>query len=472
VKSTAVAHATGAPTMHGMTKAQRRRTMSTEVALHRRASSSLAQRTAQALEQRGIHYGWFMVVLTFLFVMVSAAAMSIPGILLTPMSSDLGWSIGELSGPLGLRMALFGLVAPFAGGLILLHGPRKVLISSAILLIVGLLLAITMTARWQLWIALGVVMGIAPGMTALVMATTISTRWFSRRRGLVLGILSAGNATGQLVFLMPAAWLAQTYGWRMALVPCVVAMSLLALLVALFAVDRPGDIGIAAYGETTALPAPPSPTGSVFAVSIETLRMASRSLVFWVLAFTFFVCGVSSFGLTPHFVTLCGDFGVNPLVSTSLLATIGIFDLIGTVCSGWLSDRFDNRWLLACYYGFRGLSLIWLPYSGFSLIGLSLFAMFYGLDFIATVPPTVRLTAQAFGTERAPLVFGWIFAAHHTGAGLMALAAGISRDVWASSLPGFFAAGVLCIVAVASLWLLKGRSGPVTLSAPSMSAAG
>jgi predicted MFS family arabinose efflux permease len=162
-------------------------------------------------------------------------------------------------------------------------------------------------------------------------------------------------------------------------------------------------------------------------------------------------------------VTLCGDFGINPMVSTGLLATIGMFDLIGTIGSGWLSDRFDNRWLLVGYYGFRGLSLIWLPYSGFSLVGLSLFAMFYGLDFIATLPPSVRLTAQAFGRERAPLVFGWIFAGHQLGAGLMAWLTGLSHDVLASYLPGFFAAGVLCIVAALSLWLLRGRKGPVAL---------
>jgi predicted MFS family arabinose efflux permease len=183
-----------------------------------------------------------------------------------------------------------------------------------------------------------------------------------------------------------------------------------------------------------------------------------------VLAVTFFTCGVSSFGLMPHFVTLCGDFGINPMTSTSLLAAIGVFDLLGTVASGWLSDRFDNRWLLVGYYGFRGLSLIWLPYSGFSLVGLSFFAMFYGLDFIATVPPTVRLTAQAFGREQAPLVFGWIYAAHQLGAGVMAFVAGISRDALASYLPVFFAAGVFCMIAALSFWLLKGRSGPVVVA--------
>jgi predicted MFS family arabinose efflux permease len=209
---------------------------------------------------------------------------------------------------------------------------------------------------------------------------------------------------------------------------------------------------------------PPLPRGNPVALSIAALRTATSSMVFWVLAFTFFVCGVSSFGLTPHFVTLCGDFGIVPMIATILLALIGVCDLIGTIGSGWLSDRFDNRWLLGIYYGFRGLSLIWLPYSGFSVVGLSMFAVFYGLDFIATVPPTVRLAARAFGREQAPLVFGWIFAAHQLGAGVMAVVVGESRDAFSSYLPAFLAAGVICVVAAMSLLLLRGRTGPAVLA--------
>jgi MFS family permease len=365
--------------------------MTTYTASHELAGAKFTAAVARALAARGIHYGWLMVTLTFLFGVCAAGAMSIPGVLLTPMSSDLGWSISELSGPLGLRMTLFGLVAPFAGGLIVLHGPRKVSLASAALLIAGLLVAITMTARWQLWLALGIALGVAPGMTALVMSTTIATRWFAARRGLVLGILGAGNATGQLIFLMPAAWIAEHYGWRAALVPPVGMIALLTLLVWLLAIDRPEDIQIAPYGDNALLPPPPRQTGNMFAISIDTLRMASGSLVFRVLTFIFFVCGTSSFGLMPHFVTLCGDFGIDPMTSTTLLAAVGVFDLFGTLGSGWLADRFDNRWLLVGYFGFRGLSLIWLPYSGFSLVGLSLFAMFYGLDFIATMPPRCGL---------------------------------------------------------------------------------
>jgi sugar phosphate permease len=425
----------------------------------------LANALARNLAARGIHYGWVMVVLTFAYVICSSAVMSIPGVLLLPISKEFGWSIGELSGPLGLRMALFGMVAPFAGALMLRYGPRNVLTGSAVLLIVGMLVAMGMTARWQLWLSLGVILGLAPGMTALVLTTTIATRWFTAQRGLVLGVLSAGTATGQLIFLPPAAWLAEHYGWRMALAPSAVMVGVIALAFFLFSRDRPADVGLPPYGEDKVLPTPMRPSGNAVAVSLSALRSASSSMVFWVLAFTFFVCGVSSFGLMPHFVTLCGDFGISPLVSTSLLALIGVFDLIGTIGSGWLSDRYDNRWLLGLYYGFRGLSLIWLPYSGFSMVGLSAFAIFYGLDFIATIPPTVRLTVRKFGRDQAPVVFGWIFAAHQLGAGVMALVAGESRDAFASYLPAFLAAGVICLMAALSLLLLRGRTGTAVLAA-------
>ncbi len=417
---------------------------------------------ARALAARGIHYGWVMVALALGYGVCSSAALSIPGVLLVPMSQEFGWSVGELSGPLGTRMALFGMVAPFAGGLMLRYGPRAVLMGSAVLLISGLGIAMTMTAKWQLWLSLGMILGIAPGMTALVMGTTIATRWFTARRGLALGILSAGSATGQLIFLPPAAWISEHYGWRMALVPSVFMIALLAMAFWLFSRNRPSDLGLAPLGESQVLPEPPAPTENAFMLSLSAVRMASGSLVFWVLAFTFFVCGISSFGLMPHFVTLCGDFGISPVTSTGFLALIGVCDLIGTIGSGWLSDRYDNRWLLAGYYGFRGLALMWLPYSGFSMVGLSMFAVFYGLDFIATVPPTVRLAVRAFGREQAPIVFGWIFAAHQFGSGVMAMGAGMTRDEFASYLPAYFGAGVMCLLAVLSL---LGLRRPVVVAA-------
>jgi predicted MFS family arabinose efflux permease len=249
-------------------------------------------------------------------------------------------------------------------------------------------------------------------------------------------------------------------------VPSLLSIAVVVVLFGVFARNHPADLGLAPLGEDKIVPPQDRSRDNVFALSFVAVRDASRTMVFWVLAFTFFICGVSSFGLIqPHFVPLCGDFGVPAVTSASLLAAIGVFDMIGTIGSGWLSDRYDNRWLLAWYYGLRGLSLMWLPYSDFSMVGLSVFAVFYGLDFIATVPPSVKLTAKAFGRERAPVVFGWIFAAHQLGAGVMAYAAGASRDALATYLPAFFSAGLLCLAATVSLALLRGWR-PVTASAP------
>jgi len=410
---------------------------------------------ARALARYGIHYGWVMVALVFAFAVCSSATVSIPGVLLPVMSNDLGWSIGELSGPLGLRVALFGLVAPFAGGFMLRYGARAVVIMAAALLIGGLALSMIMNAMWQLWLGLGIVLGVASGLTSLVLATNIATAWFVERRGLVLGILSAGTATGQLIFLPAVAWIAQTFGWRVALLPSALAIAVLALAFVLLARDRPAELGLPPFGTNEPQPDPPPASGNPFALSLQALAIAARSPVIWVLAFAFFVCGVSSFGLTPHFVALCGDNGISALTSTSLLAVIGVCDLIGTICSGWLTDRYDSRSLLAWYYGLRGLSLIWLPYSGFTLVGLSAFAIFYGLDFIATVPPTVRLTLKEVGAAQTPLVFGWIFAAHHLGAGVTAFLAGAMRDALGTYLPALLAAGALCLVATACMGLLR-----------------
>jgi predicted MFS family arabinose efflux permease len=287
-------------------------------------------------------------------------------------------------------------------------------------------------------------------MTAMVLGATIATRWFMARRGLVVGILSASVATGQLVFLPLLASLTDRYGWRIALALICVMLLVAASAVLLLMCDRPSDIGLRPFGDTGTEPlAPPPPANApIVTAALGTLRDAGRTRVFWILFATFFVCGASTNGLVQvHLIPLCGDFGIPQVQAASLLAAMGIFDLVGTILSGWLSDRYDNRWLLFWYYGLRGLSLLFLPFTDFSFYGLSLFAMFYGLDWIATVPPTVRLTAQRFGAERANLVFGWIFTGHQLGAGTAAFGAGLSRTMLATYLPAFFAAGALCVIA-------------------------
>jgi MFS family permease len=292
--------------------------------------------------------------------------------------------------------------------------------------------------------------GVGTGMTALVLGATVASRWFKERRGLVIGILTASAATGQLIFLPILASITAQAGWRWALALMCVMLAIAAAGVLLVMRDRPSDLDLRPFGDTGTdpLPAPPPANAPIMAAALGALRDAAKTKVFWILFATFFICGASTNGLVQvHLIPMCLDFGIPELQAAGLLAAMGVFDFVGTIASGWLSDRYDNRYLLFWYYGLRGLSLLALPFTDFTFYGLSLFALFYGLDWIATVPPTVRLTAARFGAERAGLVFGWIFAGHQLGAATAAFGAGLSRTVLLSYLPAFFAAGALCIIA-------------------------
>jgi MFS family permease len=405
---------------------------------------------AAALARRNIHYGWVMVGVTFLAALISAGSVGAPGVFIVPLQHEFGWSTAEISSALSIRFILFGLMAPFAAALLNRYGLRNVTLTAQLIVISALLTSLAMTKVWQLVLLWGVVIGIATGMTALVLGATIATRWFAARRGLVVGIMTASVATGQLVFLPLLASLTERYGWRVGLGFMCVMLCIAAFAVLMLMCDRPSDVALRPFGDvgTAPLPVPAPSSAPIVAAALGTLRDASKSSVFWALFLTFAICGASTAGLIQvHLIPMCMDFGIPQVQAASLLAAMGIFDFFGTIMSGWLSDRFDNRWLLFWYYGLRGLSLIYLPYSDFTFYGLSVFAMFYGLDWIATVPPTVRLTAQRFGAERANLVFGWIFAGHQIGAGAAAFGAGLSRTLLASYLPAFFFAGALCIIA-------------------------
>lgn len=402
------------------------------------------------LARRNVHYGWVMVGVTFLTALVSAGAVGAPGVFILPLQKEFGWTTAEISSALSIRLLLFGLMAPFAAAFLNRFGLRNVTLTALLIVVSSLVLSLAMTKVWQLMLLWGVVVGIGTGMTALVLGATVAARWFSARRGLVVGILTASTATGQLVFLPLLASLTERMGWRTALALMCVMLAIAACAVFLVMRDRPGDVGQRPFGDdgTQPLPAPPAQNAPIVAATLGALRDAAKTRVFWILFGTFFICGASTNGLIQvHLIPLCADFGIPEVQSASLLAAMGVFDFVGTIASGWLSDRYDNRWLLFWYYGLRGLSLLFLPFTDFSFYGLSLFALFYGLDWIATVPPTVRLTAQRFGPERANLVFGWIFAGHQLGAATAAFGAGLSRTLLASYLPAFFAAGVLCLIA-------------------------
>jgi MFS family permease len=402
------------------------------------------------LSRNNIHYGWAMVAVTFLTALVSAASVGAPGVFIVPLQHEFGWSNAEISTALSIRLLLFGLMAPFAAALMNRYGLRNVVVSALSTIIAGLVLSLFMTQVWQLILLWGFVVGFGTGMTALVLGATVATRWFSARRGLVVGILTASSATGQLLFLPVLAQLTEAYGWRVAMGALCLMMLVAAIAVLLVMRDRPSDLALRPFGDDGDQPLVPQPHphAPIMAAAFNALKEASQSRTFWVLFATFYICGASTNGLIQtHFITLCADYAIPATGAATLLAAMGIFDFIGTIGSGWLSDRYDNRWLLFWYYGLRGLSLMFLPFTNFTFYGLSLFAVFYGLDWIATVPPTVRLTASTFGSERTNLMFGWIFAGHQLGAASVALAAGLSRTYLLSYLPAFFTAGMLCLIA-------------------------
>lgn len=420
---------------------------------------------ARWMSGRNLHYGWVVAATTFLTMLATAGAMGSAGVMIQPLHQEFGWDIADISSAMAVRLVLFGLLGPFAASFMNHFGIRQVVATALAMIMGGILISLMMTEVWQLLLLWGVVIGVGTGMTALVLGATVATRWFSRRRGLIVGLMTASNATGQLVFLPLLASLTEAIGWRTALTVVIAVLSFAFLLVLLFMQDRPADVGLAPYGGRAIVPAPAQKHNlrTLLLSPLKALQEASRSNTFWVLFATFFVCGFSTNGLIQmHWVSICGDVGIAAVGAAGFLALIGVFDLVGTVFSGWLSDRYDNRWLLFWFYGLRGLSLLFLPFSGFNIYTLSIFAIFYGLDWVATVPPTVKLSAERFGAERAALVFGWVFTGHQLGAASAAFLAGASRTSLETYTPALIAAGLLCIVA-ALLVLTIGQRAPANL---------
>jgi sugar phosphate permease len=421
----------------------------------------LSTSLAAWLSRRNIHYGWVVVVTTFLTMLATAGAMGSAGVLIQPLHQEFGWDLADISFAMAVRLVLFGLLGPFAAAFMTHFGVRQVVCTALGLIMSGIVLSMFMRDIWQLVLLWGVVIGTGTGMTALVLGATVATRWFSARRGLVVGLMTASNATGQLVFLPLLAALSEAYGWRTALAFITIVLVLAMLLVLLLMRDYPSDLGLPVYGEAK-VSAVPVRGDHAFLTTLlsplKTLREVSTRPVFWMLFGTFFVCGLSTNGLIQtHWISICGDFGMAAVTAAGTLAVIGIFDFLGTVGAGWLSDRFDNRWLLFWFYGLRGLSLIYLSFSGFGFTELSIFAIVYGLDWVATVPPTVKLTAESFGREKAPLVFGWVFTGHQLGAATAAFGAGWLRSDYESYMPALQMAGLMCVLAALAVVMLRHR---------------
>ena len=399
-----------------------------------------------SLPQRRFHYGWIVVGVTFCVLLIGAGVRSTPGVLMVPFEKEFGWSRATISFAVAVSLALYGVMGPFAASFMERFGLRRTMVCALSLLATGVALTTLMRESWQLVLLWGVVVGMGAGVIANVLGAVVAARWFTARRGLVIGLLTGAAAAGQLIFLPTFTRVTEQFGWRATvLVIAAVALGLIPLI-ALLMRERPQDVGLAPYGETGApKPAAAPAVGNPIMHSLRTLAEASRRRDFWLLAGSFFCCGASTNGLIgTHLIPACIDNDIPAETGAWLLAGMGVFNILGATCSGWLSDRVDNRVLLAVYYSLRGLSLMYLPFSFVSFYGLGLFAVFYGLDWIATVPPTVRLIGTRFGREKSGIVYGWVFAAHQVGSASAAYFAGLMRADLGSYLQAFILSGLIC----------------------------
>ena len=395
------------------------------------------------MRRRTPHPAILVVAITFLAMLFSAGLRSAPGVMMQPLELYFGWDRATISFGAAIGILLYGLVGPFAAALLMSIGIRRTMIGGLALMASATFASQWMTAPWHFVLTWGLLSGMGSGAVASVLGAAVVNRWFATRQGLVIGFLSASTATGALVFLPFMAWLSRGVDWRPVALAVSIACAALIPLVALLVPERPEAKGHRRYGETADDPAPPPLKQAATPwLAIAALRRAAVKPEFWVLAGTFFVCGLTTNGLVgTHLIAFCGDHGIAPVAAAGLLSLMGFFDLIGTTASGWLTDRYDPRRLLAIYYGFRGLSLIALPFIEFDTVSLTVFAIFYGLDWIATVPPTVRLANESFGPVDATIVFGWILVAHQIGAAVAAFGAGVIREQAGTYMPAFVIAG-------------------------------
>ena len=403
-----------------------------------------------------IHPAWLVAVTAFVALVGAAGFRAAPGALFVPLHDEFGWSTSIMSLAVSINLLLYGLTAPFAAALMDKFGIRRVTTVALLMVSLGSGLTVFMTESFQLLITWGVLIGLGTGSMAMVFAATIANRWFIERRGLVMGILTAGGATGQLVFLPIVAALAESVGWRAASLAIAGAALAVVPLVIRFIGDFPEDRRLTPYGAPADWEPPARETGGAARRATDALRAATHVPAFWALAAAFAICGATTNGLVGiHFIPSAHDHGMDQTTAASLLAVVGIFDIAGTVASGWFTDRYDPRILLAGYYAFRGVGLVLLPTLLSSSVRPSIvaFVVIYGLDWVATVPPTVALCREIFG-DQGTIVFGWVFASHQFGAAVAALAAGVIRDQTGSYSLAWFGGAGLCAVAAVLSWIL------------------
>lgn len=409
-----------------------------------------------------LHYAWIVAAVTFLTMLVAAGVRATPGILVVPLESEFGWPRATISLAIGLAILLQGAFGPFAAALMNRYGVKRMMLFALSAIGFGVALTPFMTQSWHMVLLWGVLVGAGSGTVANVLAVTVATRWFTAHRGLVTGILLTSTATGQLVFLPALAMILASYGWRTVSMTVAIAALLLLPLVLVFMRDRPQDIGLQPLGETAEeaqRPDPPSKANPVHA-ALSALAEGVRNRDYMLLAASFFVCGASTNGLIgTHLIPACIDHGISEVTAASMLASMAIFNFIGTTASGWLSDRYDNRMLLFIYYFLRGISLMILPYSFDTIYGLTLVVVFYGLDWFATVPPTVKITTRLWGREKAPIMHGWLMCIHQIGGASAAFFAGALRMELGTYMQAFIISGMMCIAGAIVVLLITSEAG-------------
>ena len=397
-----------------------------------------------------VHYAWIVLAVVFTAMLAGVGVRAAPGVIILPLQKAFGWDVSTISGAISVNIMLMGVTAPFVTGLTQAIGLKRTMMGCLTILMVATGLSSFMTAPWQLYLTWGLMVGIGSGAGAVGLAGVVANRWFATKTGFATGLLFAANAAGQLIFLPLFALLADWYGWRGVSVGVTIAIALVLPVVGLLLPESPAAVGLPAYGTTQIEPvsAQYSPGGNMFSVAFGALARASRSMDFWLLCVTFGICGLSTNGLiNTHLIAYCADFGIPSVSGASILAVVGAFSLVGSACSGWLCDRYSPRILLFWYYGLRGLSLMVIPFTSFDGISLSVFAVFYGLDWVATGPATFALTNEVFGRRDAPVIVSWIFASHQVGGAIAAFGAGAVRSLSGSYMLAFLASGVACMLA-------------------------
>lgn len=412
-----------------------------------------------------IHFSWIILSVTFVSIIAAGSIRSSSGVFIVPFEEQFSWARSSISFAFAVGLFWYGLSGPFMAAFVEKYGLKRMMLISMSMLVVGLAATFVMQTEWQLVLIWGVVIGLGSSLFLTVISPTIANRWFVKKSGLALGILTAATATGQLVLLPILATLVENYSWHAAILLILGIAIVMLVLIMLVMKNYPSEKGIAPYGEEEIVEPPPFTTGNPFIHALKSLGEGLRSRVFWLLAGSFFICGLSTSGLIgTHFISYCISFGIPVVTAASMLSLMGVFDLVGTTLSGWLSDRFDNRWLLFWYYGLRGLSLLALPValaSG-SYAWLVVFAVFYGLDWIATVPPTVALARQHFGLQKSAMMYGWMVAFPQVGAGIAAYSGGIFYEAFSSYKMAFVLAGGFCLLASLFVIGIKKQKEPVT----------